>query len=131
MSTAGFIALTDTPVTVPLPEQSSASAGLDFATADNITIVEDGVYRVDFHVLGSYGEIGNVNVSLAIDGTPQPGGMLAYELLASELITFTLTNYYTLTAGAQLSLQMFASVPGNFFFAATGPSATLSVERVA
>ncbi|MEA4992469.1 hypothetical protein SDC9_178527 [bioreactor metagenome] len=131
MSTAGLIALTDTPVTVPLPAQSSASTGLDFTTADNITIVEDGVYRIDFHVLGSFSEIGNVGVSLAIDGTPQPDGILAYELLASEIITFTLTNYYAFTAGAQLSLQMSASVSGNFIFAVTGSSAILSVERVA
>ncbi len=40
----GFIALTDTPVTLPLSVQSSTSNNIDYTTANTITIIEDGIY---------------------------------------------------------------------------------------
>ena len=115
---------------MPLPLLSFESAGLDFSTPNIITITEEGTYRVNVTVLGSYRENASVTVAFVVDGTPEPNMQLVYSLLADELANFSMTNYHALTIGNQLSIQMSAAVDGTFDFPAAGPGATLSVERV-
>ncbi|SHK41578.1 hypothetical protein, partial [Desulforamulus aeronauticus] len=130
-STVGTIALTNTSVDVPMPNQSTASAGLDFTTANNITITEDGTYRIDISALGAFSVDGTVTISFSVDGVPQAATSQGMEVLAGEPITFNLINYYDLTAGEQLSVQMSSSVAGDFTFPVAGSGAVLSVERIA
>ncbi|WP_075758252.1 hypothetical protein [Sporomusa sphaeroides] len=123
--------MTATAVEVPMPNQSTASDGLDFTTANNITITEDGTYRIDISALGAFSDAGTVTISFGIDGVPQTVTSQSMEVLGGEPITFSLIDYYVLTAGNQLSVQMSSSVAGDFTFPAAGSGAVLSVERVA
>ncbi|PWJ50857.1 hypothetical protein SAMN05216529_103153, partial [Faecalicatena contorta] len=130
-SAVGTLALTTIDAEVPMPNQSTASAGLDFTTANNITITEDGTYRIDITALGSFSENATVIFSLGLNSIPQGVMRQAMEVLAGEPITFSLIDYYDLTAGEQLTIQMSSSVAGDFTFPIAGRGATLSVERVA
>jgi hypothetical protein len=114
-----------------MPNQSTASAGLDFTTADNITITEAGTYRIDITALGAFGETGTVTLSLGLNTVPQGVMTQSMDVLAGEPITFGLIDYYDLTPGEQLTVQMSASVAGDFTFPVAGRGVTLSVERVA
>lgn len=53
------------------------------------------------------------------------------EVLAGEPITLDLINYYELTAGEQLSVQMSSSVAGDLTSPVTGSGTVLSVEQIA
>lgn len=131
MTELGVLTLTPVSITLPLVNQSPSSAGLDYTTPDTITITEDGVYRINVDVTGSFSTDGTVSVILAVNGIAQGDMNLALEMVSGIVSTFSLTNYYALSAGDQLTIQMNATVDGLFAFGLISQAGVLAVERVA
>ncbi|WP_024344932.1 hypothetical protein [Lacrimispora indolis] len=132
MSELGTLALTTTPVTVPMTIQTTASDNVDYTTANTITIVESGVYRIDVLIAGASSSDEDVLASFVINGTPQTTMQQSLQATSDTTTTFAMADYYTLTAGDLLTLQMQSLVaPITFFFPATGLGARILVERIA
>ncbi|WP_164509117.1 collagen-like protein [Clostridium rectalis] len=131
MIAVGTMALTTTPTVVPLTIQSNESNNVDYSTANTITIVERGIYRVDVHVAGSTSPDDVVFTSLAINGSAQINTNQALLSTGDTTTTFVPSNYYLLDTGDQLTIQMSSSNnPTTFFFSVTGSGAILMVQRV-
>lgn len=124
------ISLSGTPTTVELDLPSNASQNISFATANAITIVEAGTYRVDIWVSGLAIATASIGAQLAINNSAQIDMVQNLDLSASEVGTIVLTNYYTLAAGDELTIQMIAGTAVEFFFPTFGIGATLSVQRL-
>lgn len=125
LSELGFIDLDVTPVSLPLNVQSSVSENISFA-GNEISIIEAGIYRVQVSVIGDT-IVGNmVSTNLTINSLPQ---LLVSQSLDSNY-SFSFTDYYTLSAGDLLGIEMSSSSPVTFMLAPFGITASLLVERV-
>ncbi|MGI6161978.1 MAG: hypothetical protein ACOYJD_08095 [Christensenellales bacterium] len=70
ISTEGSVEVGLTPVTIIMDEQSAVSMNVDYSTPNAITILEDGVYRVDIFVTGNTVVPQLIVLSLNINGIP-------------------------------------------------------------
>ncbi|MCG7409475.1 hypothetical protein MH117_18870 [Paenibacillus sp. ACRRX] len=127
----GILNLSSTSIRVPLDLPSNTSLNISYATPEVITITEAGTYRVDINLVGTIAIApSQVGVGLGINNTLQADMFQELIVNAVDFSTFTLSNYYVLGIGNQLSILMYSIPNLQFFFAGTGISAVLSVQRV-
>jgi hypothetical protein len=132
MSSVDELPLTSDPVIVPLDVQSATSSGIDYSTANTVTITISGNYRVDVYILGSASSDSRIVLQLAINDVSS----MSIALLANaNTLSFILSNYFTLSAGDELTILMsgtgtLAPQPPTFVFPDTGSGAIITVQRV-
>ncbi|MFC3790112.1 collagen-like protein [Paenibacillus sp. GCM10012307] len=126
----GSIALTATPLQVPLDQPSNVSANVTFTAPGTITVNESGTYFISILVLGNTLQGTTVTVNLAINGTGQTSMAQTLQFLPDTSTTFAINNYFTLIAGDDLSIQISATDDLDFFFAIFGTGAVINVQRV-
>lgn len=132
MTDADSIELTATPQNVPMIIQSEDSTGVSYTNVNAITIIDEGIYRVDIQVIGSItGDPAQVITALAINNAPVTNMTQAIDFTSLDNGTFTMTNFLTLEPGDQLTIQMNSADTLTFNFSTSGIGAILSVQRVA
>lgn len=130
LSTEGIVELSSTPTTLILDEQSLASSNLDYSTPNSIVIVNSGVYRIDISVIGVSLITQAVTVALAINSIASNDIIQSIEATAATTVTFALTNFISLSAGDELTLQMDATNDSIFSLVPFGTGVVLSVQRI-
>lgn len=130
LSDEGSIALTDTPVVVPMDVQSNIFEGIDYSTPNAITITEPGAYRIDILASGIAVVEAGISLALAINGSAIAEMTQGLDFISVNATTFSMTNYLSLNAGDVLTLQMSSTPDITFYLPPVGPGITLSVQRM-
>lgn len=130
LSDEGSIALTSTPIVVPMDVQSGIFEGIDYSTPNAITITEPGAYRIDILASGTTVAPAGISLALAINGSMITEMTQRLEFTAVNTTTFSMTNYRSLNAGDVLTLQISSDPDTTFFLPPLGPGVTLSVQRM-